>query len=66
MKSEHLCVQCRFFAPASTCVEKPTWGYCNRLKGHGPPETADRPRLAWADQLCDHYEPRNGVRVAGS
>ncbi len=29
--SQQLCEACVFFAPAHTCIEKPTWGHCLKL-----------------------------------
>jgi hypothetical protein len=66
MTNERLCVTCRFFSAASTCIEKPTWGFCTRLNDSAPGPTAMRPRLTWADHYCGHYERRKGVRMSGS
>jgi hypothetical protein len=61
--NERLCHACEHFSPAFTCMEKPTWGYCER-QAVGPPgghPTQTRSSFTWADSRCDNFQPRGQV-----
>ncbi|HNY77309.1 MAG: hypothetical protein RBS72_02385 [Sedimentisphaerales bacterium] len=55
---EQRCELCRYFSPARTCIEKPTWGHCT----WAIPTDADSDGMAglftWADDTCQHFVMR--------
>ncbi|MBM4024380.1 MAG: hypothetical protein FJ280_03100 [Planctomycetes bacterium] len=60
-----LCSACEHFAPAHTCIERPTWGHCMKLIGAKPGWSTQklRPFFTWADNRCDDFQARQAPVV---
>jgi hypothetical protein len=59
------CGACALFAPAHTCIEKPTWGHCLKLVRANPGGKlgSPQPLFTWADNHCDDFQPRQPSAV---
>jgi hypothetical protein len=64
---ERTCTQCRFFTPAQTWIEPPTWGQCTKrlIQVAGFDVQNDRPTFTWADGTCDDFEPSSQSEPVG-
>jgi len=63
--NERICVRCRHFSPARTCMEKPTWGHCMWSVPEGKDETERQGRFAWAEAVCEHFASRRTATAPG-
>jgi len=63
--TQRRCEACEFFAPAHTCIEKPTWGHCMKLVKAKPDWGVGklRPFFTWADGHCDGFQLREASSV---
>lgn len=59
--TERRCENCRYFTPAYTCIEKPTWGHC-AWAGQSQAGKSGKKKVkglfTWADDVCGHFELR--------
>ena len=53
--SELRCEWCQYFAPAYTCIEKPTWGHCMWSGFSGRRAKQNNGLFTWADDTCMNY-----------
>jgi hypothetical protein len=58
--TEPTCANCRFFSPAQTCIEKPTWGHCAKLAANASRDKSQKaePLFTWANDMCHMFEAR--------
>lgn len=52
------CEGCRYFSPARTCIEKPTWGHCTWATGTDADQGRMEGLFTWADDTCPHFVRR--------
>ena len=53
---EPRCETCRYFDPAHSCVERPTWGHCRQNVRPGDKKSLGL--FTWADDVCEYVKPR--------
>jgi hypothetical protein len=53
--NELRCEHCQYFAPAYTCIEKPTWGHCMWAGFKTRSSKRTNGLFTWADDACGNY-----------